>query len=32
MNSLSGVFKSFSDAPGGFNEELQEINVSLGAE
>ncbi len=29
---IEGIFSSFSDAPGGFNEELQEINVSLGAE
>lgn len=32
MSSISGIFKSFSDAPGGFKEELQEINWSLGAE
>ncbi|MDE6330801.1 MAG: type IX secretion system outer membrane channel protein PorV [Muribaculaceae bacterium] len=32
MSPISGIFKSFSDAPGGFKEELQEINVSLGAE
>ena len=31
-SSISGIFKSFSDAPGGFKEELQEINFSLGAE
>ncbi len=29
---VSGVFGSFTDAPGGFNEELQEINYSLGFE
>ena len=29
---ISGIFKSFSDAPGGFKEELQEINFSVGAE
>lgn len=29
---IAGIFKSFSDAPGGFSEELKEINVSLGAE
>lgn len=29
---LSGVFGSFSDAPGGFSEELQEIAYSFGAE
>lgn len=32
MSSISGIFKSFSDAPGGFKEELQEISWSLGAE
>lgn len=32
VSSISGVFKSFSDAPGGFKEELQEIQWSLGAE
>lgn len=31
-SSISGIFKSFSDAPGGFHEELQEINISVGAE
>ncbi|MEG1585758.1 MAG: type IX secretion system outer membrane channel protein PorV [Bacteroidales bacterium] len=31
-SSISGIFKSFTDAPGGFKEELQEINFSLGAE
>ena len=30
--SISGIFKSFGDAPGGFKEELQEINWSVGAE
>lgn len=29
---LSGVWGSFSDAPDGFGEELQEISLSLGAE
>ena len=29
---IAGVFKSFSDAPGGAKEELQEINWSVGAE
>lgn len=29
---FSGVFKSFSDAPGGFSEELKEITYSVGAE
>jgi hypothetical protein len=28
----SGIFKSFNDAPGGFNEELKEISYSAGAE
>jgi hypothetical protein len=32
MNSITGAFKSFSDAPGGFSEELKEINMSLGLE
>lgn len=29
---FSGVFQSFSDAPGGFSEELKEISYSAGAE
>ena len=32
MSPISGIFKSFTDAPGGFKEELQEVNVSFGAE
>ncbi len=32
MAPLTGVFKSFSDAPGGVSEELQEIMWSIGAE
>lgn len=32
MSPITGIFKSFSDAPGGFKEELKEINVSFGAE
>ncbi len=32
MSSITGIFKSFSDAPGGFSEELKEIQWSLGAE
>lgn len=32
MSSISGIFKSFSDAPGGFSEELKEIRFSIGAE
>ncbi len=32
ISSISGIFKSFGDAPGGFSEELKEINWSVGAE
>lgn len=32
MSPITGIFKSFSDAPGGFKEELKEINVSFGGE
>lgn len=32
ISSIGGIFKSFGDAPGGFKEELEEINYSLGAE
>ena len=32
MSPITGIFKSFSDAPGGMKEELREINWSLGAE
>ena len=32
VSSISGIFKSFGDAPGGFKEELQEIQWSVGAE
>ncbi len=32
QSSISGIFKSFHDAPGGFKEELREITWSLGAE
>lgn len=32
ISSISGIFKSFGDAPGGFKEELQEIQWSVGAE
>jgi len=32
MSPISGIFKSFGDAPGGFSEELKEIMWSLGAE
>ena len=31
-SSIAGIFKSFGDAPGGFKEELEEIQWSLGAE
>ncbi|MFV0538405.1 MAG: type IX secretion system outer membrane channel protein PorV [Dysgonomonas sp.] len=31
-NPISGIFKSFGDAPGGFSEELKEIMWSVGAE
>ena len=32
VSAISGIFKSFTDAPGGFKEELQEIQWSIGAE
>ena len=32
MSPITGIFKSFGDAPGGFSEELKEIMWSLGAE
>ena len=32
VSSISGIFKSFGDAPGGFKEELQEIQWSVGGE
>ena len=32
ISSISGIFKSFSDAPGGFKEEMEEIQWSVGAE
>jgi len=32
VSPISGIFKSFNDAPNGFKEELQEINWSIGAE
>ncbi len=31
-SSIRGIFKSFGDAPGGFSEELKEINVGTGVE
>ena len=32
VSTISGIFKSFGDAPNGYKEELQEIQWSLGAE
>ena len=32
MSSITGIFKSFTDAPRGFKEELEEIRFSLGGE
>ena len=32
QSSISGMFKSFGDAPGGFKEELEEVSWSVGAE
>lgn len=32
MSPITGIFKSFTDAPGGFKEELEEISVAVGAE
>ena len=32
VSSISGIFKSFGDAPGGFKEELEEVQWSVGAE
>jgi hypothetical protein len=32
ISPIEGIFVSFTDAPGGFSEELSEITVSLGAE
>ena len=32
MSPFTGIFKSFSDAPGGFKEEMREITWSFGAE
>ena len=32
VSSISGIFKSFGDAPGGFSEELKEIYWSVGGE
>ncbi|MFN7419343.1 MAG: PorV/PorQ family protein [Flavobacterium sp.] len=32
INWVSGIFRSFGDAPGGFSEELREVSYSVGAE
>ena len=32
VSSIAGIFKSFGDAPGGFKEEMEEIQWSFGAE
>lgn len=32
VNWVSGIFKSFGDAPDGFSEELKEVTYSIGAE
>lgn len=32
VSSIGGIFKSFTDAPGGFKEEMQEVQWSVGAE
>lgn len=32
VSVVSGIFQSFGDAPGGFNEEMREINYSVGTE
>ncbi len=32
ISPIAGIFKSFYDAPGGFKEEMQEIQWSIGAE
>ncbi len=32
LNLVSGIFGSFSDAPNGFSEEVQEVSVSAGVE
>lgn len=32
ISPIGGIFKSFNDAPGGFNEEMKEIAYSIGAE
>ena len=32
MSPITGIFKSFTDAPGGMDEEIKEIGVNFGAE
>ena len=32
LSSIAGIFKSFGDAPNGFKEEMEEIQLSIGAE
>lgn len=32
VSSFAGIFQSFSDAPAGFSEEIEEININVGAE
>ena len=32
VSSIAGIFKSFGDAPNGFKEEMEEIQLSIGAE
>ena len=32
VSIVSGIFQSFGDAPGGFQEEMREINYSIGSE
>ena len=32
VNAFKGMFQSFSDAPGGFSEEMEEILINIGAE
>jgi len=32
VDVITGVLQSFNDAPGGFNEELKEVNISTGLE
>lgn len=32
VSVVSGIFQSFGDAPGGFNEEMREFNYSIGTE